>query len=407
MIKKFLCTVLILVLFLISFCITGCITRPSSVENQTSVLHRIPNVVIIGWDGVQRDHFWQCYNKQADCPDGLPNIKELRIFNITFTNPHDTATKLGWTQILSGYTADTMGIYSNLDYQPLPLGYSIFEKIENHFGNTTINSIFVSGKGDNVGATCPGEKGVEGLEEKGQPWCLTKESIDYFIEAEQNNLEIGTVGERALSLLYVHFKKNKDQTLLAFFHFAEPDHIGHMSGENSSKYSKMLIDNDVWLGKIIYKLKSEGIYKNTLIYVISDHGFDEDRSVHKNAPYTFLATNDPLIIRSGDGKDLAPTILQRYGVSTEQKGNIPAVQGHSLYYTSPLSCIPEGGAYLEYPDAPKCCASLTLISLDKYKGERCVPVTGGRGDDSGYCTKCGDNECILPENMCNCPEDCS
>jgi hypothetical protein len=68
--------------------------------------------------------------------------------------------------------------------------------------------------------------------------------------------------------------------------------------------------------------------------------------------------------------------------------------------------VPEGEAFIDYPGAPACCGGLQLISLDKLSGPVCVPATGGTGDNSGYCTACGDGVCTSPENLCNCPADC-
>ena len=90
------------------------------------------NVIVVGWDGTQRDHLWQCYNKELpECPDGLPNLKRLvggdksKIRNITITNGA-TVTKPGWMQILSGYNSEDTGVYSNSEYKPIPTGYTIF-----------------------------------------------------------------------------------------------------------------------------------------------------------------------------------------------------------------------------------------------------------------------------------------
>jgi hypothetical protein len=356
------------------------------------------NVIVIGWDGVQRNHFWECYNKELpECVDGLPNIEKLSggiIFDSTITSGA-TSTKPGWAQILSGYNAEVMGIYDNSDYQPLPEDYSVFEKLENHFGRENIITLFIAGKHGHVGGDCPGD----GDEVKGQPWCLTKKNLDYW----QNKLGANeNVGNKALELLETYGNKK----FFAFFHFKEPDSTGHSQGENSSQYSEKIIDDDLWLGKIVRKLKNLGIYNQTFIYVITDHGFDEGKDAHKNAPFGFLASNDPSIMRSGDRKDLAPTILKKYGLSLEQQGNIPAVDGYPLDSFPPMSCVPEGEAFLDYPDAPRCCSGLNLIGLDKIVAGACLFDTGGKGDSSGYCAKCGDGICGEFENECNCAQDC-
>jgi hypothetical protein len=263
--------------------------------------------------------------------------------------------------------------------------------------------MFISGKGVNTGDACIGEEttkiGQPAIEDKGQPWCISSDSIDYY----ENDLRRSTiVGNRALELLEAH----QNDRFLALFLFRVPDVIGHLAGENSIAYSEEIIDSDFWLGEIVAKLRELSIYDNTLIYVITDHGFDEGTNRHGNAPYGFLASNDPLIMRSGDRKDLAPTILESYGISLEASSTSPAVDGFSLYSLPPFSCVPEGAAFIDYENSPACCAGLELISLDKSIGPNCIAATGGKGNNSGFCTNCGNGVCELNENSCNCPADC-
>lgn len=353
------------------------------------------NTIIIGWDGVQRDHFWECYNKElAECPDGLPNIKKLSgdvIFNNTTTNGH-TDTKAGWAQILSGYSAKVTQIYSNSSFKPLPEGYSVFEKLENHFGMDNIVTLFVAGKSTHVGGNCwPGG---------GEPYCITKTHLDFFQTGLGSNPKVGRKAKELLS-------EHKSDRFFAFIHFKQPDAKGHKYGENSSEYSNMIVDDDKWLGRIVRNLKKLDIYEETYVYVVTDHGFDEDNDNHHNAPYGFLASNDPYLTRHGDRRDLAPTILKKYGISLEQQGTIPAVDGYPLDSIPDIACIPEGEAYINYVVGPQCCDDLVLIDLDREWEGNCLPATGGTGDISGHCTQCGDGECKEPENRCNCTADCT
>jgi len=323
------------------------------------------------------------------------------IFDNTTTNGA-TGTKPGWVQIFSGYDAEVTGVYDNGNYQPIPEGYSVFEKVENHFGADNVVTMFISGKGVHTGGACVGDptfkNGQPVIEDKGQPWCLTKAFLDYF-ETDHNQNDI--LGNRALELLDTH----QHDLFFALFLFRDPDVTGHLAGEDSVEYSEAMIDVDDWLGRIVAKLEELGIHQQTLVYVVTDHGFDEGKSVHLNAPYGVFATNDPLVIRSGDRKDISPTFLERYGITRGAIGGAPAVDGYSLYSIPPLVCIPEGGTHVDYPGAPTCCSGLALIGLDKKYGG-CIPASGGIGDASGYCTDCGNGVCESPETMCNCPEDC-
>lgn len=364
------------------------------------------NTLVIGWDGTQRDHFWQCYNAELpECPNGLPHIAELsngEIYRMVVTSG-DSATKPGWAQIFSGYNADQLGIYSNGEYQPIPEGFSVFEKVENHFGSENVLTIFLSGKNVNTGAACIGDEttkiGLPFIEDLGQPWCITKDFLDYY----ENDLKWNeVVAKRTMQLLELH----ADDLFVAGVVFREPDVVAHVVGEDSYRYTNSLVDLDYWLGQIMDKVDELGLSQSTLIYVTSDHGIDEGSDRHGNAPFTILASNDPNLVRGGDRMDVGATVLNNYGIDLGASGDIPALSGSPLTSIPAISCVPEGSAFYDYPGAPACCVDLTLINLDYPLGVSCLVATGGTGDTSGWCTDCGDGVCSSPENRCNCPADC-
>ena len=76
------------------------------------------------------------------------------------------------------------------------------------------------------------------------------------------------------------------------------------------------------------KLEKLGIADETLVYVTADHGFDLGMQRHKDAPYVWLATNDPLVQRRGLREDVAPTILDRFGLDLASID--PPLDGHPL-----------------------------------------------------------------------------
>ncbi|MFH1585833.1 MAG: alkaline phosphatase family protein [archaeon] len=350
------------------------------------------NIVVIGVDGTIRNRFMNMYSKGK-----FPNLQLLsgdKIYNLTITNGA-TDTKTGWTQFFTGYKAEVTGVYSNYDYQPIPEGYTIFEKLEDHFGDEDIATAFYGAKGANVGGVCPGEEG----EVFGQPWCLVKNNLDHWENQLGKN---ANVLEKALWFLDTY----SNQRFFAFFHLREPDRSGHKFGEDSPEYRRRLKKADSFLGEIVAKLDDKGIYHKTYVWVVSDHGFDRRKTHHKNAPFTFFASNDPNVVRSANRMDFTPTWLEKYGISLGPIENAPAVNGQSLY-SIPTGCVPEGEGFVDYSKAPQCCPGLTLTNLSKLrKNGGCRKATGGKGDLSGYCTNCGDGECVPPENKCNCPVDC-
>lgn len=156
----------------------------------------------------------------------------------------------------------------------------------------------------------------------GEPWYLVYKNMDVWDGEKARDATV--VGPLALGYLD---KYGKDRFFM-FFHFSDPDSKGHKSGENSQQETDAYILCDKWLGEVVSKLKSQGIYDKTLVYVTSDHGFDEGAKSHKNAPYTFLASNDKNVTKNGNQKDIVPTILAEMGVDSAKFE--PKLPGKSL-----------------------------------------------------------------------------
>jgi len=303
------------------------------------------NVILIGWDGAQREHLKECLSRNE-----LPNLQKLisegNIVKIDVLRVTDT--KAGWAEILTGYEPEKTGVYSNRNYQPIPKGYTIFERLEEYFGKDNVVTVAVIGKKDNLG-TKPEQK-VEFKEIKNkkikmretnikivkegnkkyavipaEPYYYTAQNVDVFINGLGSD---ENVGQKALELI----ERYKDKRFFFFIHFADIDHYGHKFGENSKQYNDAFISADYWLGRIVDKLKQLGIYNSTLIYVTADHGFDEGKKSHADAPYVFLATNSKEVKYSGTRVDVAPTIYDMLGIDI--KNFSPPLDGKPL--TKPI-----------------------------------------------------------------------
>jgi arylsulfatase A-like enzyme len=320
------------------------------------------NVIIIGWDGCQREHLQQMIERK-EVPNLVLLSQEGKLVDITVTTGA-TDTKAGWSQILTGYKPETTGVYSNAKYQSIPKGLSIFERAEEALGKDNVyTAMIVAKKGHidndpgarvaydtwmtneqkrrskkkaNAGKLPPlrpqvwlrqanakvvekdGEKFVE---LPGKPWNLAQAGMDLFKNGLTDNEKVGSLAMETL-------EKQKGKRMLLFVHFAHPDPDGHKSGENSSAYTDGIKQDDEWTGKIVAKLKSLGLYDKTLVYVVADHGFDEGLTSHKKAPYVFCATNDKRVKRNGDRADIAPTVLSGLGVDLTKLS--PPLDGKSL-----------------------------------------------------------------------------
>lgn len=298
------------------------------------------NIILIGWDGAQRAHVQEMTER-----DELPNLVALSsegAFVSVDVTSGATDTKAGWTQILTGYNPEKTGVYANGRFQPVPVGYSVFERLESFFGPDNIVTMGIIGKKGHVDADGPqkipydewlkrqeranqrrnrqpGKVNLRGgkiVEEDGQkfvaipgkPWFNAKDHMDLFLNGLSQNEKVGTTALEKL-------EENRDKRLFFFIHFAEPDHSGHQNGENSQEYTDAIKDDDAWTGKLIEKLKELGLYEKTLVYVVVDHGFNEDGTGHSYAPYVFVGTNDTTFVRKeGDRADIGAHVLKRFGM---------------------------------------------------------------------------------------------
>jgi predicted AlkP superfamily pyrophosphatase or phosphodiesterase len=295
------------------------------------------NAILICWDGAQRNHVNECL-KNKELPNLAALAQEGKMVEIDVVG-HKTDTKAGHAQMLTGYDPEATGVFSNAQYKPIPLGYTIFEDLQKQFGKDKIATIMLTGKDHHIGSCGPRQaiqpakkagkntvaedeetaklkprqraravaKQVATTNKEGEPWYLVKAS--FTVWDGDIARPASEVGPKCLEYIDKYGKGR----LFAFFHFCDPDHEGHRSGENSKEYNDALIECDQWLGKIVEELKKEKLYDKTVVMVTADHGFDEGLKAHKDAPYVVLATNDPKITRKGDQRDIVPTILVEMG----------------------------------------------------------------------------------------------
>jgi hypothetical protein len=332
--------ILILILLLIDSSLVFAGTDNKSGSNPCD----FTNVILVGWDGTDRDILTGLLQAGK-----LPNLKMIALtgsFIKTEITTGKTQTKPGWAEILTGYSSKTVGVINNrVNYQPIPKGYTIFERLKKAFKKDGIATIFLAGKRPNLGARGPHRVWASGPREywdredvwgklkppppaneiisyAGEPYFLTKASLDVY----QNGLGISDV---VVKKTVENIRKFNKSRFFLFCHFGEPDDIGHLFKGGSAEYIHSIEHNDLCLGMIISALKDCGIYEKTLIYVTTDHGFKKNGSTHYYEPHTFLATNDPKVTRdTGDRKDITPTILSRYGI--DLAAITPALEGASL-----------------------------------------------------------------------------
>lgn len=349
-------------LTVLAACLMSCLAEPSPAPStvlpskptaSSSQSQPIQNAILIGWDGCHRDHV-KALLKAGKLPNLKKVIDEGSLVDIDIREV--TETKPGWTQVLTGYAASITGVYTNDRYQPIPKGYTIFERLQDKFGRDRIATVAVIGKKNDLDTDEPKKftpqewsglprsmqpAGAKLVDENGQrfwlaggkPYCYLCKELDLFANGLTANQK---VGDRALEMLDTY----KDKRFFFFVHFAEIDANGHRYGERSSQYNDAIVSCDAELGRIVKKLDDLGIYGKTRIYITADHGFDLGAKTHHNAPYIFLATNDPAVIRGGTRADIGPTIMDRFGLDLSKIE--PKLTGESLARpsTQPGKTIP-------------------------------------------------------------------
>ena len=320
------------------------------------------NAILFSWDGVQREHLKECLSRN-ELPNLAALIAEGKLVDIDISG-HNTDTKAGHTQMLTGYDPDVTGVMSNGKFKAVPAGYSIFERLDQTFGKDNIATMMVTGKTHHVGACPPStseaiaaakkkleglrgntaavkpaakktaaKAGQTGLEDPdaaalankkkknqmqnlngiiqnadGEPFYNTVKSLDVW------DGEKGRTHDISGPLMMGYLDKYGKGRFFAFYHFSDPDHTGHNHGENSKEHNDSFIECDNWLGETVKKLKALGIYDKTMMFVTADHGFDEGKTSHSNAPTVYLAANLKTLNKSGDQRDIVPTILTEMGV---------------------------------------------------------------------------------------------
>jgi predicted AlkP superfamily pyrophosphatase or phosphodiesterase len=298
------------------------------------------NIILISWDGLDRRILKELLD--ADRLPFLAAVIEEGSYQDIDVRGHATSTKPGHAEMLTGLAADVTGVWSNNKYRPIPEGYTVFERLKQEYGKEGIATIFVAGKFANVGGRGPGEynrpkkknqkkrdaANMPAKKGPGEPFYFTKRHLDVFDVA-------GRPAEKTGPLVMDYLEAHENRRFFAFYHFSDPDHMGHRHGSRSPEYHQAGVICDEWLGRVIQRLKQNDLYDTTLIYVTTDHGFDDNAKSHNNAPDCWLATNDPQVKTGGTLGDITATILIRSGLDVSRL--IPPLSGSSLLEVAPVS----------------------------------------------------------------------
>lgn len=307
------------------------------------------NLLLVGWDATNRRRISELL-AQGKLPNLAALLNKGTMVSVDIRGSA-TVTKAGWSEMFSGYDANHfLKILDNSRYAAIPNGYTVFERIKRHFGDALFVG-FLGAKSNNIGArgphqmcmNCPhrladGTKTLWWDEEAeiaptrgrpkdfeprdGEPFFHAAQNIDFF----KNNIG---AGEKVFGEALPFLEKIAARRFFLFVLFEEPHELGHKFGEGSAEYLRAIEQNDLYLGKILDKLQTLGIRDRTEVAVISENGYDDNVKTHHFARRTFLAWPQAGLRERANRYDVAPTILDFFGL--DPHAFTPAMKGTSLY----------------------------------------------------------------------------
>ncbi len=282
--------------------------------NNTSEKKR--QIILIGVDGLNVDHFNKLLaqnklqNFQRLVGDGGLNSEAL------ITGHKVTETAPGNAELHTGLPAEITRVFNNACGGEIPAGKTIFERLMLYDKDIKIGSIY--GKG-----TCYLNSNFFKDVSKNIAWwhdTKTYKQNNYIGDNCTNSID---VAKKATEFLNMY----RDEDFYLFIYFGSPDCVGHRFGVPSPEYDNVIKNVDEGLGIILDKLKDNS--NNPQIIVSGDHGWNINTKGHSVANLdtrrVVLISNSASMINDRKDKkqcDIAPTILDYFGIKSEQYGDI-------------------------------------------------------------------------------------
>lgn len=265
------------------------------------------NCILISWDGVSKDTLQNLLETNE-----LKNLSSLldkgSFVNISITD-HFPDTISGHAEMLTGYPPEITGVYKSMQYKEIPEGLTVFERLEENPKRKINTAIIVSQK-QNLGPI------------KGLPFYHAGSVVDYYYDRSSDAGLLGSVASEAVH----HFEK--EGRFFIFIQFKDAANSGNAFKAGSEKQIESIIKIDEGTGMIINAVKDAGITKNTTIFLTTDTGFNTGQKDNSGQTNIWLISNEPDYNKTGDQKDIAPTILNRMGIQYENL--TPEYPGNSL-----------------------------------------------------------------------------
>jgi len=305
------------------------------------------NVVLIDWDGAARERV-----DRALAQKELPNLQKLIDRGVYVKIDVEGAGNgdAAWTQLLAGYLPRQAA--SESDQPPAAKGATVFDRLENHFGADKFATL----------ALIAGQRA---------PAAMRPAVADVWADGL---LRDETIGARAVELL----DKYKDRPFFLFVHLARD---ATASGTNAQQNGEPLVWFDRWTGQIADKVQTLGLADKTQVYVTTGLNYRRGQSA-EGAPPLFLATDNRAVYRDGRRQDVAPTILEAFGLDLSKIE--PALDGISLTkIDSRPPAVPSRKPNVVYVPTP-------MVVVDKM-----LELAQVKQSDVVYDLGCGDGRIVV------------
>lgn len=312
------------------------------------------NVILIDWQGAHR--------QRVDClltQKKLPNLQRLidRGVYVKIDGEGVGDNRPGWMPILTGCLSGTMEGPDDEGEVSIGADTTIFERLERHFGSETFMTLALIGR--NPSSTATGSR----------PANPPSELFAADIWHDDLTGDQG-VGSRAVELL----DKHKDQPSCFFV---------CLPAMNSSEPNETLIACDRWTGRIMDKVAALGLTDKTQFYVTADPGPDKGNPKPDSVSHVFLATDDKAVRRAGRLQDIAPTILEAFGL--DLKDIEPPLDGISL---TRIDTRPPIGVVLRKPD-------ILYVPTPQVVVDKMLEMARVKQSDIVYDLGCGDGRIVV------------
>lgn len=265
------------------------------------------NIILIDWDGTRRQQVDRSLAEKK-----LPLLQSLieRGVYVKIDVEGVTDTRAAWMQLLTGYAPKPTG---DADSQTPPArkGTSILQRLEKHFGPENFVTVALIGSHRTLSelpvaaASMPPQPQTANASSRGANPQADASAPDVW---EDDLVGKDKVGSRTIELL----EKYQDQPFFFFVRFARAADTDQEKSANDS--TEALVSYDRWTGRIMDKVKQLGLTGKTQFYVTADHGLNEEKPERGFASHVFLATDNKAVYRDGRRQDIAPTILEAFGL---------------------------------------------------------------------------------------------